>query len=196
MPTIVDSYDPSGAGGGDAKYLPGVDSTHRAGQSFPSGGASPTLDSVKFWMKVGLGAPTGNCYAVIASHTGSYGSTSTGVSLLATSDALDVATLTGSYALKTFTFSGAERIVLSDTYYIAGIQYTAGDSSNYISLAKAGDGTGHGGNMAYGDSFFYTASSGTDLEFYVYAADVVAPVAVNMTPSNFATWTNPGVRVG
>jgi hypothetical protein len=71
-----------------------------------------TLTSVKVYLK-SSSSPPGNCYVKIyAASYYSYGYGPTG-SVLATSDAVANSSLTGSYALKTFTFSGANAISLT-----------------------------------------------------------------------------------
>ena len=95
---------------------------------------TPTWDSgftlpvtkVDAWISAG-GSPTGNVYCKIYDDTGA--------TVLATSDALDASTLS-SYAIKRqFTFT-TQYNVSPSTSYLAGITYTGGDSSNYISVWK------------------------------------------------------------
>src|SRR3990167_5399219 len=77
------------------------------GQSFTCTNAA-TLTSCKFYM-YGVSSPSGNVYAKLYSHKGTYGSTSEVDVLLATSDPINANTFnTSGYELVEWTFSGAE----------------------------------------------------------------------------------------
>lgn len=120
-----------------------ADSLTGWGQSFTGDGFR--VVGVIFNMKK-TGSPTGNAVCKIYAHSGTYGSSSvpTGTAL-ATSDALDVSTLSTTATDKTFIFSSSNKIQLdSGTYYCAVIEYSNGDASNYISTYYAGVGA-HGG---------------------------------------------------
>ena len=91
MSTIIDSYSESNyvtAGYGMSPLGYGV------GQSFTGDGK--TLSSVKFYARK-VGSPTGNIYAKIFAHSGTYGTSSvpTGTEL-AVSGAVDVTTISTS----------------------------------------------------------------------------------------------------
>ena len=138
-------------------------------QSFTSGGG--TLDSVKFYLKK-VGSPTGNVYAKIYAHDGTYGVSSvpTG-SALATSDALSAASLTTSYVLTTLSFTGANRIELENsTYYVVVLEFSGGDVSNYVGVGQDTSSSSHGGNDGYSDDP-WTPEADNDLCFYVYTVD-------------------------
>ncbi len=137
-----------------------------AAQSFYGNGQ--TLHSCVFYLKK-TGAPTGNAVAKIYAHTATFGSTSipTGAAL-ATSDPLDVTTLTGSYALTHFDFPEAQQIDLADgTAYTVAVEYSAGSVGNSIQVGADGSVPTHEGSA----SSFYTgvwfAFGSRDLCFYV-----------------------------
>src|SRR3990170_1331257 len=76
----------------------------KIGQSF-NASFGATLNTCQFYLKK-TGSPTGNAVAKLYAHSGTYGTSSiaTGAAL-ATSGTLNVATLTTSAVLKTFTFA-------------------------------------------------------------------------------------------
>lgn len=147
----------------------------RLGQSF-SGGNNTTLDSCKFYLRK-YGSPTGNITAAIFAHSGTYGTSSVGTgSALATSNNYDIASLTTSSQLITFTFSGANRISLASQYYVVVIQYSGGDKYNYLHIGADGsEPRTHSGNYCqYNTSTGNWLSAGYDIPFYVYG-ETVAP---------------------
>jgi hypothetical protein len=87
-----------------------------------------------------FGSPTGNATSSIYAITGTPGSTAvpTG-SALGVSGNLDVTTLTTSPTTQTFSYSGANRIALtnSTTYFIT-VDFGGGDSADYIIASGAG----------------------------------------------------------
>ena len=142
------------------------------GQSFTNPDTI-TLDSCKFYInKVGL--PTGNVTVKVYAHSGTYGTSSipTG-SALATSDVVDISTLTTSKQLITFHFSGANKIALSaSTYYVVTITYSGGDVSNLLQVSVDSTSPTHSGNKSYStDESGWTAQSTQDLILYVYGVD-------------------------
>lgn len=155
----TDSYWDAGTGSMDVYATYSMYS-----QSFTSGGG--ILDSVQ-WKLMKSGSPTGNATARIYAHSGSYGTTSkpTG-SVLAESGTLDVSTLDGTLTWKTFTFTGANRIVLSAGYYCVIIYYAGGNSSNKIKVGYDNGAGGHSGVEAYFDTGW--TNEAVDLNHYVY----------------------------
>jgi hypothetical protein len=164
MATLLDSYSEANR----TEDYAINHSVKACGQSFTCTPAI-TLDSAKFFLKR-INSPTGNCYAKLYSHSGTYGTNSVPNILLATSDAIDVTTISDSaQSLVTFNFSGAERVALSpSTYYVVVFDYAGGTVSNKINVGR-GNIVTHGGNDCYysGDSW-YAASN--DVCFYVYGA--------------------------
>ena len=70
-------------------------------------------------------------------------------------------------ALSTFTFSGANKITLSDgTYYVVVVEYSGGDTSNNVIVGLDNSSPSHSGNtVAYSSSWNYYSR---DTIFYVY----------------------------
>jgi hypothetical protein len=163
-PSIVDSYSETNR---DSFSALSSGTSTGVGQSFT--GVSATLDSVQFYLSKN-NLPTGNIVAKIYAHTGVFGTSSTPTgAALATSGTFDVSTLTGSYALTTFTFSGAERISLSATNYVVTVEVSGavGDASNYVRVGADGSTPTHAGNLSYNDGSWNAVGS-DDNCFYVY----------------------------
>ena len=72
------------------------------GQSVTAAGGN--LYSVVWYLKTNGGAPTGNAVAKLYTHSGVFGTSSVAGTLLATSEPLDVTTLTSTRTLKTLNF--------------------------------------------------------------------------------------------
>lgn len=143
-----------------------------AAQSFDPSTTSYSVTSCKFYLSKTL-SPTGNAVAKLYAHSGTYGTSSlpTG-SALATSNTLDVSTLTTSFVLYELTFATPYTISAS-TYYEIAIEYSGGDASNLVSVATDNSAPTHGGNEAYLDAGAWTAQA-RDTCFYVYGTEVVA----------------------
>jgi len=163
---LIDSYSESNYSGGS--YLSGyTDDYQKISQSIT--GKSSKLSSHKWYLKK-LGSPTGNAVAVLYAHTGTYGTSSkpTGAAL-ATSDNFDVSTLTTSYQLITFTFTGAQQYPLvNGTYYCMTIEYSGGDHTNCVIVGLDGISPTHSGNSAGYYNSAWTIYSARDEIFYVY----------------------------
>jgi len=118
------------------------------------------------------GAPTGNGYAKLYAHSGTFGTSSvpTG-SALATSDAIDVSTFDGAGAWFWMNFTGANIYELQpDTYYVIAFENpTAGtiNAANYVKLDRSTL-SSHEGNYAYYVNGAWVTSAGTDLAFYMW----------------------------
>lgn len=162
MPRLVDSYSESNySQDRDVQSTPGGPPV--IWQTFNSVGG--IIDSCKFYLKKNSGA-TGNATARIYAHSGVFGSTGvyTGA-VLATSDNFDISTLTTSYQLATFNFSGANRITLP-----VGTKYCLALYNNNAGIIYAGrDNTSptHEGNAGY-DYGGAAYESTTDMCFYLY----------------------------
>lgn len=158
-------------------------SNNAVGQSFTGDGG--TLASAKFYLSK-LGSPTGNMVAKIYAHSGTFGTSSvpTGTAL-ATSDAVDITTLTTTRTWTEFTFSGAEKITLSNNvHYIVVVEYTGGNSSNKLNVGATNDfeyGT-HDGNESIYFSSNWTYGD-VDVYFYVYRDDT-SSVSSSVSPSS------------
>jgi hypothetical protein len=168
-PTLVDSAD----GGTTGQFLQNSAAYTGTGQSFTA--INGILTDVKFYLKK-VASPTGNAVAKLYSHSGTYGTSSVPGTLLATSDNFDVSTLTTSYVLTTLHFSGANQYTLvAGTQYVVTIEYSVGDSTNYIVVEYSATNI-HGGNRSYFvTSGPWAAQSGQDLNFYVYTL-VISPL--------------------
>jgi len=140
----------------------------QVGQTFRGNGGK--ISSCKFYLaKAGL--PTGNVYAKLYAHTGTFGTSGmpTGAAL-ATSDAYDVATI-GALALVTFTFSGANQVKLTSgtPYCIAFSIDGIGDLDNRVDMELDNTAPTHEGNrFRTHDSSNWTSTVTDDIIFYVY----------------------------
>lgn len=138
-----------------------------AGQCFNSDNGG-VLNRVSFYLSKS-NTPTGNAVAKIYALSGTYGTNAipTG-SALATSDNFDVSALTTTIGLKEFSFSGAQKITLSpSTNYFVSIEYSGGDSFNFVTVGLDSTSPAHGGNHAQLQSGTWTAFSSIDTIFYL-----------------------------
>ena len=162
---VTDSYDVSAT---LALEISG-NAAHRteAGKSFTATIAG-TLDNIRFRLGK-YGSPTGNVTVKVYAHTGTYGTSSVPTGdALATSDNVDVSGLTTSNPFVTFTFSGANRISLTEgTYYVATVAYGGGDASNYVRIYRESTTLGHSGNDVRNDSGSWAAYTTREAPFYV-----------------------------
>lgn len=138
-----------------------------AGQSFTAS-TSQDMYSAVFEIKK-VGSPTGNVYAKLYSHTGTFGSSGTPGTLLATSDAIDISTLSTSYAEVTFNFTGAEQYTLtSTTNYFIVVEYTGGNSTNNLTVHYDGVAGLDDGNLAVYNAG-WSAFGTLDVGYEVYS---------------------------
>lgn len=137
------------------------------GNSFTTGAFVGKITSCKYKL-MQTGTITGNCYAKLYSHSGTYGTSSLPNALLATSDPIDVETLSNAFLTEQiFTFSGAAQVDLTaSTNYCIVFTYAGGDSSNYVRFGYEANDV-HGGNHFYNGTAYATA----DAYFYVYGDD-------------------------
>ena len=138
-------------------------------QSFTCGTAAK-LTSCKFYLKK-LGSPTGTVTARLYSHSGTYGTSSVPGTLLATSDAFNVSTLTTNFTLATFIFSGSQQYTMSaNTKYVIVLinDNDVVNIDNYIIFGLDATSPTHGGNSGYYRNSAWTPESGHDAIFYVY----------------------------
>lgn len=177
--SISDSYSESNFGYNWSIY----NGSSARGQSFESLGG--LLDSVKIYASKS-GSPTGNVYAKIYEHSGTYGTTSVGTgNPLATSDPVDASTISVSKELVTLNFSGNDRISLTDTYYVVTFSCDGGDVSNKIYLGTDNSSPTHGGNLVhYSGTWSYNAAM--DLVFYVYEKESPITKMTSSTTDGYA----------
>ncbi|GAI05235.1 unnamed protein product, partial [marine sediment metagenome] len=154
------------------------------GQSFTGDGR--VLNNAVFYIKKS-GSPTGNAYAKIYAHSGTFGTSSvpTGAAL-AVSEGVDVSNLTTSFQLIAFNFSGANKITLTNgTKYVVVIEYTGGTLYSHEVVVGYDTGTpSHPGNFcAYHTG--WTAYPTTDLCFYVYYEEETEKFYVNQSGDTY-----------
>lgn len=104
---------------------------HGDAQSFV--GVGGTIVSTRIYATK-VGTPTGNVVSSLYAITGTPGTSAkpTGAAL-ATSDAVVATTLSTSFSLVDFTFSGANQfLMVNGTNYCISIEYSGGDASNRI----------------------------------------------------------------
>lgn len=175
---LIDSYSESNAnssvllgnGGNNSGYF-------YLGQTFINTSTNQMIISTcKFYLKKS-NSPTGYIVAKVWAHTGTFGidGKPTGTPL-ATSDEIDASTISSSYQLVTFTFSGINKTILSpNTYYCLGIFYSINDDiTNRITLGIDTSSPSHDGNHfisvdtgdVWNGNFF--GSNSYDIPFYVY----------------------------
>jgi hypothetical protein len=163
------------------------------GQSFTGTGSA--ISTTKWHLKK-TGSPTGSAFVKIYAHSGSLGTTSipTGTAL-ATSNAFDVSTLSGVYALTEIKFTGANNIVLANgTDYVIAIEYSAAGSSITTSLDVGGDGSSPTatGNSSTLTGSTWTAVSTSDLCAIVYVGQqdevLMAGAGTDAIPTGTAGW--------
>ena len=150
------------------------------GQSFTGDGG--LLHSIKFYIKRNS-VPTGNLYANIYAHTGTYGVSGkpTG-SALATSSAIDVSTVDTSVALVTFTFWNTNKITLTNgTKYVAvidgsGVIDTEGFGSRRIDVGVDESSPTYSGNQSMLFEGSWSGVASTDLCFYVYREGISSEI--------------------
>jgi len=169
---LVDSYPESNYSG--ISSLIYHDSFLMVGQSFTGNGG--VLNSVKFYLDK-YGSPTGNIYARIYNHSGTFGTSSipTG-DPIAGSDAVDVSTLGTNKGLVNFNFSGANKIPLrKGVYYIVEVFFDGGDQDNEVAVAIDNTSPTHDGNYSrYHTTAEWSYSATSDTIFYVYS-DALSP---------------------
>lgn len=150
------------------------DASKYVGQSFQNL-TSNIASYCNFYLRK-YNSPTGNAYAQIYSSSSnvynSYPET-----LLATSEAFDVSTLTTSLALAQFTFTGANKITLSaNTWYHIVIKYEGGGGVDYIGVGFDNTSPIHAGVGGYGTTIggagnYSVHGEIDDVCFYIYKDD-------------------------
>lgn len=182
MATLCDSYSESNQSGTGS-----LDTNDYTGQSFTGNGG--VLQSVKFYIKKD-GSQTGTVRANIFAHSGTFGSSSvpTG-SALATSASINADDLQTSLSLTTFTFTGANKITLTNgTKYVVVFETINVNSSfpNYVTIGWDASSPTHDGNYAYYQSSTWYAGT-FDLCFYVYtdasSASASPSISISSSPS-------------
>lgn len=163
IPAVIDSYSQTNTNNSAGIY---TGARSRLAQSFAvTAQNAGDLIAVKFYMNK-VGAPTGTMNARLFSHSGTFGVSSVGNTLLATSTALTVSTALGvPLALVQFNFPTPYTLV-AGTNYVLAIEYVGGSASNYVNVGF--DDTGnHAGNFSQFTGT-WAASAGYDIPFFAY----------------------------
>lgn len=167
---LVDSYSESN------QSTNGILSTVNTGyaQSFTSTGGHIT--SCVFYLKIN-NSPTGNATASLYALSGTHGTDAipTGAAL-ATSNALNVATLTTSFALTTLTFPTPYR-TSAGTNYIIALEYNSGNVTRELHIGFDNTSSTHGGNQSREAAAGTWTSQAGDLVFYVYTTPLLDKVS-------------------
>lgn len=192
----IDSYSESNESG-ISYYItdlhPSNDDNNQSarGQSFECTTTSKIIKAQFYLNKTGN--PTGIAYVYLYAHTGTFGvnGVPTG-SPLAKSDGFDVSTLTSSFALTEFTFTGAEQYLMqSNTIYCivfvaptSGIITMTAGNLNFIQVGSDGVSPSHSGNhIYYLDGDWRSASVG-DTCFYIYGDNPGSHLTRNPTSTD------------
>ena len=172
MLTLIDSYSENYATSNNLL----CSGYERVGQSFTSDG-NYNISSAKFYILRG-GSPTGYVYAKLYAHSGTYGETSlpTG-DALATSNAIDVASISTDLSLVEFTFS-TPYTIQAGNYFIL-LEYTGGNTSNCIAVRYDNSSLAHTGNYARYTGGSWVVNALRDLCFYVYGNPAATPNTTN-----------------
>jgi hypothetical protein len=214
-PVLIDNYAEGNYTGSWPLNVnhPSVDNLKSAGgQSFTTLSSNYKITSCKFYLRA-TGTPAGNAHAVLYIHSGTYGTSSkpTG-SALATSDDFDISTVaTGSFALYTLNFTGAEQYTMqASTYYCIVFQNPSSgiDGDNFTDIGLDASTPSHSGNSLgwTGDKSWF-ADASLDAVFYVYGtlnADALPPTyssvsvssTVAGTSANFSCYASDNVGLG
>lgn len=169
-PTIlIDSYE------GDNSLDTNLYSGGKEGVAQSFTGKDAKITNCRFILQK-VGSPTGNAYAKLYSHSGTYGTSSIPGSLLATSDALTVSGITTTLLAQTLSFSGAQQYVMSNgSHYVITIEYTGGNGTNYIVVYSNASSPTHSGNYAdTADLISWSENNSLDVNFSVWG-EAVSP---------------------
>lgn len=150
----------------------GDGTTSGVAQSFTTPAATATTNNrgcfarAIFYLKK-VGSPTGNIVAKLYAHSGVMGTSSvpTGAAL-ATSNNVDVSTLTGTLALTNFAFPATWYQFAANTSYVIALEYSGGNGSNYVQVGYDSSAAGHAGNKSTYNGSVWAAQATHDCCFY------------------------------
>ena len=144
-------------------------------QCFAVGANASFVTRAHFMLKK-TGTPTGNAVAKLYAITGTFGSAGipTGAAL-ATSNSIDVATLTTAYQEIEFGFDTQYKCT-AGTNYVITVETPVGSAGNYVQVQGKAAGT-HAGNTANLVGSTWTPAAGADLYFKVFSSPDVYGVA-------------------
>jgi hypothetical protein len=137
----------------------------RVGQSFTAS-SGIELKSAKFYL-LKVGSPSGNIYAKLYTHTGSYGYSSTDYGELSASDPVPANSIS-STTRQLITFSFPTPYTLTNgTHYVIGLEWSNIDGSASISVGTDDSFPTHSGNECYVSEGVRYSTQYSDLIFYV-----------------------------
>jgi len=171
-PVVIDSYSETNRDTHSDLYTGSF--VYRAQTFTNSTGSDKVITQAKFHLAKN-GSPTGTLYARVYASTGTPGTNATPTgSSLAQSGGYSAASLTGTFTLIDFDFTGSDRITLvSGTTYCIVLYFssTSSDSSNSVRIGGDSSSSSHSGNPASStDGSSWSASSSFDYIFYVYGS--------------------------
>ena len=173
--TVVDSYNTNNYDEGLTMAMGG-----QLCQSFTNS-SEIALETASFYIKNTAGA-TGTLTSNLYSHSGVYGVSSVGGTLLSTSGVIASESLGVDYQEIPFAFSSY--MLSASTEYDICVKYEfVSGSPTALQIQRDGSSPTHGGNYNnYGSSWTYNVSK--DLIFYAYGADDIAIYPISITTSN------------
>jgi hypothetical protein len=184
--TTMDSYPQVNRDADFTVMNDGADSfTNAIGQTFT---ATAEVFGFGFFVLSKSGSPTGNAVAKIYNVSGGVPSGAA----LATSNNVDVTGLTTTPTLTTFTFNQANQITLSgSTTYALTIEYSSGNSSNYLLVGRDNSTPSHAGTSLLRQSSSWITNS-NDVCFFADTAITVIADKTSGTDSGFLNTVSGG----
>ena len=169
----------------------GINIISAVGQAFTGNGGP--INTVKFYLKK-VGSPTGTLTAKIYNITGTYGTDATPTgSPLATSNTVDVSTLSTAYQLITFTFP-TPYTTTNGTHYIVTCEDSSASDTDYVVAGSDSSSPTHSGNYCQYASFngIWSGSASQDICFYVGGQGPLFDVASDTeSPTYFSGTGDP-----
>lgn len=162
------------------------------GQEFSARDNAQLLVEARFKMKVGLGTPTGTCYAELFDSDDGSPAKPTG-SVLATSESHNVNRFDSTHQEVIFRFTDGYSLVADQEYFIV-VQHLDGSATDYLEID--GDATsGDDGNYAYFASAVWNAVATQSLWFEVTTSPAIhgIPGELFRGITNQIGWDNGGV---
>ena len=141
----------------------GLGTSKQYGQSVV--GLGQVLTQIQIPVKK-TGAPASSCSVLVYSATGTAGNYNPTGSILAVSGANGLGTITTSYTLQSFSFTGGNQITLAlGTTYIVVFNYQYGDAANYLTVGTM---TSLSGNASYSnDGTTWTVDNTQEMIQYI-----------------------------
>lgn len=182
---LIDSYSESNQ---DNSITLGLDysGTTEVSQTFTAS-QTAKITSVKFYLAKTDGSPNTNAYARLFNYTGTYNydATPTG-SPLAVSDAVSMGTLSSSFQLVEFNFTGANQYQMSSgSKYAIEIYYPDGGGINYFAVGNDISSPTASGVESYYDGSWNPSYGNWDTIFYVYGDNAGSSPVIISQPTQF-----------